>query len=215
MNIFYQLKSKKATFLKIFSISIFFISCVILLNKWKGIPIGSMTRDITTSANVPLYIGFFSQVGFMFWIASATLCIFSSHLNKKNQGNPMFQKFLFLSGLLSLLLCFDDMFLLHESVFPGIFGIPEKGVFITYGILLIFLLVKYYSVIIKTDYTILATALLFFAISIGLDLIHIPNINPYLLEDGAKMIGIVSWFFYFCSNYSLIISNLSKSMKDK
>ncbi len=215
MNIISQLKSNRSTILRIFVISMFLICCVVLLNKLKGIPIGVLTRDITTAAGVPFYTGFFSQVGFIFWIATASLCMFSFHISSKSEGNTMFRKFLFLSGLLSLLLCFDDMFLLHEQVIPKVFGISEKGVYTTYGILAIFLLVKFYPIILKTDYILLAMAFIFFGLSIVIDLIHIPGINPYLLEDGVKMFGIVSCFFYFYGNVVDIVSNSTTLLKGK
>jgi len=214
MNLRYQLKSNKTTFLRIFIISTFFIGCVLLLNKWKGIPIGSMTRDITTTAGVEIYVGFFSQVGFFFWIAAATLCMFTSFINHKSRGNIIFTEFLFLFGLLTLLLCLDDMFLLHESVFPYIFGIPQKGVFMVYGILIFFILLRYYQIILKTNYIILAMSFIFFAISISLDVIHPPNLNPYLMEDSVKMFGIVSWFFYFYSNATFVVSKLTTANKN-
>lgn len=215
MNIISQLKSNRLKIVIIFSISMFLIGCIVILNKWKGIPFGILTRDIAATAGVPFYTGFFSQVGFILWIATATLCIFSSHISSKSQGNDRFKKFLFLSGLFSLLLCFDDMFLLHEQVFPQFFGISEKGVYATYGILVVFLLVKFYLVILKTDYVLLAMAFIFFGLSIVVDLIHIPILNSYILEDGFKMFGIVSWFFYFYGNAVVIVANSTPQLKGK
>lgn len=213
MSIISQLESNRSKILSILTISLFLIGVVVLLRIWKGIPIGSLTRDITAIAGVPFYTGFFSQIGFFFWIVTATLCIFSAHMSYRRTKNAMFEKFLFLSGLLSLLLCFDDMFLLHEEVFPFILGIPEMAVFTTYGIFVLFLIVKFYPVIIKTDYILLAIAFICFGLSIVLDLIGIPGFNPYLLEDGVKMFGIISWFFYFYGNAVVIISNPKTSLR--
>ena len=114
--------------------SCFLVSLVVILHIWKGVPIGHLTRDVTTIAEVPAYIGFFSQTGFLFWIATATLCLFSSLMKRTVYGAKHLKKFMFLAGLLTLLLCFDDMFLMHEQLFPSI-GIPQKVVLITYGII--------------------------------------------------------------------------------
>mgnify|MGYP001127210564 CR=1 FL=1 len=116
------------------------------------------------------------------------------------------KKFVFLSGLLTLLLCFDDMFLMHEQLFPSL-GIPQKVILITYGIMTLSLLSNFYFIILKTDYILLVLALCFFSLSVFLDMFNIPGINPYLLEDSTKMIGIISWFFYFYGNAMIIITD--------
>lgn len=40
-------------------------------------------------------------------------------------------------------------------------------------------------------------AFLFFGLSVTLDLLQIPSIDPYLAEDGAKLVGLISWLAYF------------------
>ena len=97
-----------------------------------------------------------------------------------------------------MLLGLDDIFLLHESVFPYL-GIHEKVVYATYAGLVLFYLVKFYPTILKTEYILLVMALGFFALSVIFDKSSIPGIDPYLLEDGVKIAGIVSWMFYFYS----------------
>ncbi|OIQ30916.1 MAG: hypothetical protein BM564_01505 [Bacteroidetes bacterium MedPE-SWsnd-G2] len=159
-----------------------------------------MTRDITAIAEVPFYTGFLSQLGIFFWVATATLCFFSSKFSSNNIAQTKLKKFLFYAGLLTVLLCIDDIFLLHETVFPKYFGVPQKLVILIYGFLFISLLVKFYTVILKTNFILLGMALFFFGLSVFFDLFPIPGVNPYLLDDGAKIIGIISWFFYFYSN---------------
>ena len=203
-----QLKINRYKILMILFTSCFLVSLVVILHIWKGVPIGHLTRDVTTIAEVPAYIGFFSQTGFLFWIATATLCLFSSLMKRTVYGAKHLKKFMFLAGLLTLLLCFDDMFLMHEQLFPSI-GIPQKVVLITYGIITLLLLSNFYFVILKTDYILLVLALCFFGLSIFLDMFKIPQVNPYLLEDSSKMIGIISWFFYFYSNAMVITKDLT------
>jgi len=50
-------------------------------------------------------------------------------------------------------------------------------------------------------------ALFFFALSVIFDKSSIPGIDPYLLEDGAKIAGIVSWMSYFFSVGTTAINN--------
>ncbi len=95
-----------------------------------------------------------------------------------------------------MVLGLDDIFLLHESVFPHL-GIPEKVVYASYAGFVLLYLLWFYSVILNTEYILLMVALILFFASIVLDNFTPPGFNPYLLEDGAKMAGIVNWFFYF------------------
>lgn len=207
MNIISQLQSNRSKIFAILIISAFFTSLVLLVWMWEGVPISNLTRDPVAIIEVPFYTGFFSQLGIFFWAATAAICFFSARISPKHQENLTFRRFLFYSGLLTLFLGLDDIFLFHEIVFPNYFGIPQEIVFIVYGSLVISLLLKFYPVILKTEYILLIMAFFFFGLSVSLDLFHLPNVNPFFFEDGCKMVGIVSWFFYFYNNASIAVSN--------
>jgi hypothetical protein len=99
--------------------------------------------------------------------------------------------------MLTLYLGLDDVFLLHEEVFPR-FGVPEEVVLSCYPVFMLFYLFWFYPVILKTEYVLLGTALLFFGISVTVDLFDLSDIDLFFLfEDGVKLIGIVSWLAYF------------------
>ncbi len=193
-----QYHSNRTTITIVLSISAFLIGIVLLFNLVGGIPIGNLTRDPSAIMGAPFYTGILSQTGIFFWSASAAICMFSAKIISKNPDSFKFKRFLFFSGLLTMLLGLDDIFLLHESVFPYL-GIHEKVVYATYAGLVLFYLVKFYPTILKTEYILLVMALGFFALSVIFDKSSIPGIDPYLLEDGVKIAGIVSWMFYFYS----------------
>lgn len=180
----------------ILAVSAVLLGVVLLLHFWKGIPIGRLTRDPTTIVGSPLYTGFLSQIGIFFWSASAAVCMFSVKVLSRHTDSLKIKPFLFASGLLTLLLGFDDVFLLHEELLPY-FGVPQKAVFISYAGFVPFYVVRFYSIVLKTEYVLLVMALLFFGFSVTLDLFEPPDINPYLFEDGAKLVGIVGWLAYF------------------
>ncbi|WP_435625408.1 hypothetical protein [Flagellimonas sp.] len=210
MKITSQLQSNRWKILMILVTTLFLVGLVLLLEKWKGIPIGNLTRDIVAIANVPIYTGFFSQIGIFLWVATATLCMFSARIGSKTKKNPDHKKYLFVSGLLTILLCLDDIFLLHEVVFPFL-GIPEKVVFIGYASIVIAWIITFYSVILATDYILLVLAFFFFGLSVTLDVFPIFNWSPFLFEDGFKMAGIVSWSVYF---YNIAVIAVSGKNKD-
>ena len=99
--------------------------------------------------------------------------------------------------MLTLYLGLDDVFLLHEKVFPRL-GVPEEVVLCSYPVFMLFYLFWFYPVILKTEYILLGIALLFFGISVTIDLFDPSDIDIFfLLEDGVKLVGIVSWLAYF------------------
>lgn len=102
------------------------------------------------------------------------------------------------STALTLLLLLDDAFLLHESVFPS-FGIPEKLVYFTYMCAVAFYLTVFYKIIFRTEFIYLTLSFLFLGLSIALDVIVPDTSSDYLLEDGLKFLGLVSWMLYFWS----------------
>lgn len=199
INITSQIKANKWTVLIVLSISAILITLVILISNWKQVPISNLTRDVVTTAKLPIYTGFLSQLGIFFWIAAATLCIFSASQVVEEQKILGFKGFLYVSGILTGLLCLDDIFLLHEVVYPFI-GIPEKVVYAIYGLFVIFWILKFYHVILRTNYILLLMAFFFFGLSVCLDMFPNSNLGLNLYEDGFKMTGIVSWFFYFHDN---------------
>ncbi len=72
-------------------------------------------------------------------------------------------------------------------------GVSELIIFLIYFVLMLFYLISFYSIIVKTEYVLLMIALAFFCVSIICDLFHF----WILYEDGAKMVGIVYFLFYF------------------
>jgi len=201
-----QSRSNRPMIAIVLTVSAFLIGIILVLHFWKGIPIGKLTRDPTAIMGAPFYIGLFSQIGIFFWSAAAAICMFSAKVISNRPNSFRLKRFLFISGLLTLLLGLDDIFLLHESVFPYL-GIHEKVVYATYAGLVLFYLIRFYPTILNTKYIFLVMALVFFALSVIFDKTSIPGIDPYLLEDGAKMFGIVSWLAYFFSVGTVAVNN--------
>lgn len=191
----------------ILAVSAVLLGAVLLLHFWKGIPIGSLTRDPTYILDAPLYTGFLSQAGIFFWSASAAVCMFSAKVLSRYPDSLKIKRFLFVSGLLTLVLGLDDVFLLHDEFFPYL-GVPEIGVYVSYAGFVLLYLVCFYSIILKTEYVVLGMALVFFGASITLDVLHDVLLlsDSVLVEDGAKLVGTVSWLSYFFSVGACAIS---------
>ncbi len=169
----------------------------VVLYLWKGIPIGNLTRDPANVLDFPFYYGAISSLGILLWGATATLCGFTA---LALDGAGVRSRFLYASAALSGLLLLDDLFLLHEIVFPQKLHLPELLVYGAYaaGGLLVF--VWFRTVIWTTEYPLLLVAGGFLAVSLVADTAtnDWPDASlKFLVEDGLKFFGIAGWFGYY------------------
>lgn len=197
---------------KIYIPIVILLTLVALVGYYQDISVAVFTRDpavtVIESKISPFidpkynpFLGIVSQVGVLFWCITASLCIFCSRIiSQKNYLANSWTDFLRFFGFLTLILLLDDLFLLHESVIPELFKIPEKITYLGYMSLCIWGLIKFRQVILKTEWIILLLSFFWFFCSIITD--SLPFLRSfyyiqYLLEDGFKLLGIVSWFYYF------------------
>ncbi len=186
-------------------VSAMLLCAVFVMMVWKDIPSGSLTRDPSTVFDGQLYIGFLSQIGIFFWAAAASICLFSAQVAFFKSTDSETPKFFLYSGLLSLLLGFDDVFLLHEHFFPFL-GIPEHAVYVGYAGCMLLYVFRFHLMILRTEFLLFGAGLFCFALSMAIDWLEPEGIDIFLVEDGAKLIGILSWMAYFwhtCHSYIL------------
>ena len=179
------------------------LTIVIFLGIEHGIELDHFTQDPSTIMNAPFYLGFFSYIGILFWAGTATLCFFSRSLLGDSENNESVRKFLLASGLLTLLMMSDDLFLLHEDVFPNYFGIQEGIVYIIYMNAIIYYIYAFRNQLLNSEYLVLGTAFGLIGISQFVDMLPMPIPEDSFLEDAIKLFGVMSWFIYYtryCAN---------------
>lgn len=187
------------------AITALLVGGVLFLHRWKGVPIGDLTGDPAAVGGHPIYIGFLSQAGLFLWSAAAAICLFTASTLSRHQRLFDTRRFLFASGLLTVLLGLDDAFLLHESLFPRL-GVPEKIVYSGYAAVVLVWLVRFRAAIRHSEYGVLGLALACFGTSLTLDVLEpAVGLDRFLFEDGAKFAGIVSWLTYFVSTAALAL----------
>lgn len=174
-----------------------FVGSVLGLHLLTGIDAGRLTRDPASVERYPFYVGYLSYVGVLLWSAAAAVCLFSAWQVRSHGGSAADGWFLGLSGLVSLWLMSDDLFMLHEEVLPTYVGLPESLVYVVYVVLGVAYAVVFRRSILKTDYPLLGLALVLVGSSVALDLAPIQSIGPYFVEDSAKFAGIATWFVYW------------------
>lgn len=180
-----------------------------MLASLKNIPVGTFTRDIAAIAEIHPLTGVLSNIGILMWSWAAAISLFAGLIlfrSTKASTGP----FLLSSGCLTLVLLFDDLFMFHEELAKRYLGLNEKVVYFGYVMIVLLYFLFYWRHLFSSRHVVLLiTAFICFGGSIGTDVFLEPRLGAwpsyYLLEDGLKFIGIVSWLGYFAlTSYSLL-----------
>ena len=151
------------------------------------------------------FAGSLSYAGILLWCATVAVCLFSAVIAGK-KGQKKEQWFLLFFGLLTLAMLVDDLFMFHDFVFPEYFHVPQEWVYLVYLIIIMIYSFVFYRIIFRTDYILLMTAFVFFALSLFYDIKMPQRGIANLFEDGFKLCGIVHWFVYFVrSSFGFIV----------
>ncbi len=194
-NLINQFKSLLPTLLVMY---IPILILLVLAGAQNKVPISYLTQDPTVVAKVPAYIGFFSNIGVLFWCATTAICLFTYAVLRENSNTSQSTLFFLFAGLINLILLFDDLFLGHEYLFPRFLRMPEEVVFAGYALVILLFLIKFWKFILKTEFLALFLAFGFFGLSIFVDILpeHLLP-NHHIFEDGSKLLGGIGWFIYF------------------
>ncbi len=166
------------------------------LARHYDMSVAYFTRDPVITLYGHPFTGVISNIGILFWCCSLSVCLFCSWLVLK-KGEKQVAIFLFFSGLFTLFLMLDDLFMFHEFIFPYSFGIPQEAVIVGYLIIMSVYLLRFARLILTMEYTILLMACGWFALSLATDMWMVQSNTQFLVEDGAKLFGIVTWFIFF------------------
>ncbi len=169
------------------------------------VPLRLFFIDPVSEFSAPMYVGLVSNFGVVLWGSAASVCLFGAWLLRQKPDARPQAMFLAASGLISALLMFDDLYLLHEEVFPERLHIPQPLVLTAYGVLLVVNFVRFRRMVLESDFALLLLASGFFAASVAVDLFVTPEefflfddfSGRHLVEDGLKLLGIVGWTAYF------------------
>ncbi len=191
---------KNTTFIKLlyaFTLVVLAGALVICMNL--HLPFFMLSRDPIAIGKLQPYHGFLSNLGAIFWSFSVATCFLGYQLFIKQQNRKEDSKFIAFAGILSVILLIDDFFLFHEEIFSRYFHLNELYLFAVYGLLFLYYVFAYKSIIQKSNYIFLIVSFCFFLASIIVDVTMNTEENymfHHLFEDGFKFVGIISWFCY-------------------
>lgn len=164
----------------------------LLLSRLAGVPASLVIRDLAQTFHTPLGMGLIPSLGHLCWAAAAAICLFSASALPL----PSRQQQLFLwGGLLSLLLGWDDLFLLHNRY------VSELLLYGLYAASALVLLLRYRRQIAALEPVGFLLAVGLLGVSVLIDLrpgwIPLPDGRLQLLEDGLQFFGITSWLTFW------------------
>ena len=191
-KIFVSKKLSRCIFIAIIPALLFYSFSLFGL-KSLGFGIVEILRDPAQQSGASSFLGFLSNIGIWLWVSSAAICFFvivtSDSLFNKNQ-----KELIFLTGVLSIILAFDDFFLIHDRY------INQKICYLAYAILACAILIRHFRQIIEIEGFAFLVAGSFLALSILTDLIqsYIPLQYSYtqVIEEGFKFIGAATWLYF-------------------
>lgn len=167
-----------------------------LLARAAGVGFSDLSRDTTSVAGAPFYVGALSTLGVLVWWGGGSACLLGAAvLGRRAPGDPR-RLFLLVTGWLTLWLAFDDMFQIHEHVIPVYAGIDERWILALYGLAALAWAVVFRRVILGTEFSILLGAAACFLISVAMDVTVATMPMQHLIEDGGKLVGIALWSVY-------------------
>ena len=183
---------------------------VLIVSNYYDLPLQKFTADPTATLEAHPLTGLISNIGVLFWCATATICLFSFTIISPKKGNKL-SWFLLFSGLFSLILLADDLFLLHENILPYKLNIHQKLVYVGYAFTMSGYIFFFWKIILGFDYKYFIISILLFGASIICDL-FLPIVDwEYFLEDSLKIFGIFSWFlFYARTSQSILLREITE-----
>jgi hypothetical protein len=184
----------------IFTPGILILAITVFITKSNNIRFEMVSRDPVQIFKGKPYIGILSNMGILLWCATSTIILYSSLICRILKRSPTETNFLFFSGLLSIFLMIDDLFLLHDVIFPKYLMINQKLFYLVYGFSVIAIFIRYYRIMLNTDYVLLMIAFILLGLSAITDVLLAMGLHfkhEYGYEDSFKFLGIIAWFSYF------------------
>lgn len=173
---------------------------IYLITRLVDIPYSDLTRDAAATLEGPWYTGALSNSAIALLLVGAGIAVFAASLLPDVSGRS--RKGL-LNGLALVVIVFaaDDLFMLHEAVYPE-FGISSELAFAIYGLAMLAIIWIWRDVILRaSDWVYLLLAALALGVSVVIDvvleqgLLDLP-FSGELIEDPAKILGMVLMSLY-------------------
>lgn len=182
----------------IYGPALFVLGVTVWAKLQARVPVSFFSLDATSTLNGHPLTGAQSTLGVLVWCAAAGICFFSCVLLQSRGGDKDVRSFLLWSGVIAMVLALDDMFLVHEDLARRYLLLSEEVVFLAYGSVLVWYLIRFRRNILDSEYLLLLLAFVLLGSSIVVDFFQAswPGSGRIFFEGGTKLLGIVTWSAY-------------------
>ena len=160
------------------------VALVALASRLLGEPAAFFTREPQRALQGPFYAGIFSNLGGLVWFGAAAIVSFAASLKPLGRGA------LILAALLTWAMGLDDVFMLHDEVYPRLY-LHEAIVSALYLGTIGVIVLRYHRQLSRSTLIGIAVTVIFWVLSVVLD--NFVRGFGQLPEDGSKFIGVVVW----------------------
>jgi hypothetical protein len=160
-------------------------------------PLYVFLEEPTQDGPDPWYSGVVSTTGALLWWSAATVSYVTAWIARDRRAGRV--GFWIGMAVLSTVLAIDDLFLLHEYVVPAHLHLSERFTAGAYAVAVLVIAAAYRSYLRSLPWQLGVTALVFFAVSLGIDDAYYGGKRweqMLLLEEGAKLLGIANWTLF-------------------
>jgi len=166
------------------------IGAFLELGAVVGAPFEQFSRDAADALDGPFYTAWFSEFFTLVWSLAAALALFGAAVLRR-AGDVAGFRLLGVAGVITAAMALDDLFLLHDAVYPAV-GISDKVVYAIY-----FIAIGAYAVSFRRrlgpSLLLVAAALAMWLVSAGVDATVGGAGSSFVLEDGVKAAGVALW----------------------
>jgi hypothetical protein len=166
----------------------------LLLSQLAGIRSTLVIRDLAQTCDTPLGVALLSSLGYLLWVSAAAVAAFAA-LGGSVHRRGRERQLLLWGSAFSMVLCLDDMFLLHDRY------VGATVLYALYAAFALLILLRYRSQVLQLGGGSFLLAVGLLGISVLIDqfqqVIPVPYDTLQLFEEGAKFLGIACWLAFW------------------
>lgn len=169
---------------------------VALAGAQKVVPVQTLFLDPQAVGDAPWYAGVLSSIGILCWTVSAVAAAGGAWVAAQT-NRPGAASFLAGGAIATAVLLVDDLFLLHSDAMPKLLGTPKLvNIAVVLAPTFVWVLSQREELQ-RTRHATLASAFGALGLSVVADRFLTDPTLGLVIEDGAKLFGIVAWMIYF------------------
>lgn len=162
----------------------------------KVIPVRTLFLDPQALGDAPWYAGVLSSIGILCWTISAVAAAGGAWVAAQTD-RPGAASFLRGGAIATAVLLADDLFLLHSNAMPKLLGTPKIANIVLVVAPTLLWIVTQRREAMRTRTATLWCAFGALGLSVVADRFFDGPTLGLVIEDGAKLFGIVAWMIYF------------------